>query len=162
MAWTSRIGGSSHAVVEHVDEVPKLLVARIGDGRLVAMPLAGVARLEHVRADEVETVGDREVVQYRGSILPLARVDSLVGATPEDRDELLLVVYERGSRSAALVVEDIVDIVEDHAEHSDIDAAGLIGSTVVHGRVTELLDLPAALLAADHDFESDDLLEGAA
>ncbi|QHT56905.1 chemotaxis protein CheA [Cellulomonas sp. H30R-01] len=154
--------GHASAAVEEAHETEQLLVARIGEGRLVAMPLAGVARLEHVRSDEVETVGDREVVQYRGSILPLARVDSLVGATPEDRDELLLVVYERGSRSAALVVEDIVDIVEDHAEHSDIDAAGLVGSTVVHGRVTELLDLPAALLAADHDFESDDLLEGAA
>lgn len=154
--------GNASTVVEEAHETEQLLVARIGEGRLVAMPLAGVARLEHVRSDEVETVGDREVVQYRGSILPLARVDSLVGATPEDRDELLLVVYERGSRSAALVVEDIVDIVEDHAEHSDIDAAGLVGSTVVHGRVTELLDLPAALLAADHDFESDDLLEGAA
>lgn len=154
--------GHASTVVEEAHETEQLLVARIGEGRLVAMPLAGVARLEHVRADEVETVGDREVVQYRGSILPLARVDTLVGATPEDRDELLLVVYERGSRSAALVVEDIVDIVEDHAEHSDIDAAGLVGSTVVHGRVTELLDLHAALLAADHDFESDDLLEGAA
>lgn len=154
--------GHASTVAEETHETEQLLVARIGEGRLVAMPLAGVARLEHVRSDEVETVGDREVVQYRGSILPLARVDALVGATPEDRDELLLVVYERGSRSAALVVEDIVDIVEDHAEHSDIDAAGLVGSTVVHGRVTELLDLPAALLAADHDFESDDLLESVA
>jgi two-component system chemotaxis sensor kinase CheA len=154
--------GHASTVVEETHETEQLLVARIGEGRLVAMPLAGVARLEHVRSEEVETVGDREVVQYRGSILPLARVDSLVGATPEDRDELLLVVYERGARSAALVVEDIVDIVEDHAEHSDIDAAGLVGSTVVHGRVTELLDLRAALLAADHDFESDEQLEGAA
>lgn len=155
------IGGTSHAAVEHADEAAQLLVARIGDGRLVAMPLAGVARLEHVRADEVETVGDREVVQYRGSILPLARVDSLVGAQREEREELLLVVYERGDRSAALVVEEIVDIVEDHSDHSDIDASGLVGSTVVHGRVTELLDLRAALLAADHEFE-DDALEGAA
>lgn len=158
--------GRGTTVVEESAETEQLLVARIGDGRLVAMPLAGVARLEHVRADEVETVGDREVVQYRGSILPLARVDSLVGAVPEDREEMLLVVYERGSRSAALVVEEIVDIVEDHAEHSDIDAVGLVGSTVVHGRVTELLDLRAALLAADHDFEDDDVethdLEGAA
>ena len=70
-------------------------------------------------------------------------------------------MYERGDRSAALVVEEIVDIVEDHADHSDIDASGLVGSTVVHGRVTELLDLRAALLAADHEFE-DDTLEGAA
>ncbi|NNH08080.1 chemotaxis protein CheA, partial [Cellulomonas fimi] len=155
------VGGTSRSAAEEAAQTAQLLVARIGEGRLVGMPLAGVARLEHVRAADVETVGGREVVQYRGSILPLARVDGLVGARRDDREELLLVVYERGARSAALVVEEIVDIIEDHAEHSDIDAPGLVGSTIVHGRVTELLDIRAALLAADHEFE-DDPLEGAA
>lgn len=155
------VGGTSRSAAEEAAQTAQLLVARIGEGRLVGMPLAGVARLEHVRAADVETVGGREVVQYRGSILPLARVDGIVGARRDDREELLLVVYERGARSAALVVEEIVDIIEDHAEHSDIDAPGLVGSTIVHGRVTELLDIRAALLAADHEFE-DDPLEGAA
>lgn len=134
-------------------EVEQVLVAGIGGGRRVAMPLASVARLEHVRAEQVELVGGREVVQYRGTILPLARLDRLLGTFAKESDELLLVVYTRGSRSVGLVVEEIVDIVEDEVgNHSTIDDSGLTGSTVLGDKVTELLDVRSAVLAADREF----------
>lgn len=134
-------------------EVEQVLVAGIGGGRRVAMPLASVARLEHVRAQDVELVGGREVVQYRGTILPLVRMDRLLGTAARASDELLLIVYTRGDRSVGLVVEEIVDIVEDEVgNHSSIDDHGLVGSTVLGERVTELLDVRAAILAADRDF----------
>jgi two-component system chemotaxis sensor kinase CheA len=135
-------------------EVQQVLVVGIGGGRQVAMPLASVARLEHVQADQVEYVGGREVVQYRGTILPLARLDRLLGAYgSEETSELLLVVYSRAGRSVGLVVREIVDIVDDDsARHSDIEDAGLVGSTVLGERVTELLDVRRAILAADAAF----------
>jgi len=136
--------------------VEQVLVAGIGEGRRVAMPLASVARLEHARADEIELVGGREVVQYRGTILPLARLDRLLGARAQDSDEVLFVVYTRGRRSVGLVVEEIVDIVEDEVgRHSKIDDHGLLGSTVLGGQVTELLDVRSAVLAADRSFYDD-------
>jgi len=135
----------------------QVLVAGIGGGRRVAMPLASVARLESVRADQVELVGGREVVQYRGTILPLARLDRVLGAFAEASDELLLVVYTRAGRSVGLVVDEIVDIVEDEVgRHSTIDDVGLTGSTVLGDKVTELLDVRAAVLAADHQFYAAD------
>jgi len=135
-------------------EVQQVLVVGIGGGRQVAMPLASVARLEHVQAEQVEYVGGREVVQYRGTILPLARLDRILGAYgQEDASELLLVVYSRAGRSVGLVVREIVDIVDDDsARHSDIEDAGLVGSTVLGERVTELLDVRRAILAADAAF----------
>jgi len=141
-------------------EVEQVLVAGIGGGRRVAMPLASVARLEHVRSEQVELVGGREVVQYRGTILPLARLDRLLGTYARESDELLLVVYTRGARSVGLVVEEIVDIVEDEVgRHSTIDDAGLTGSTVLGDKVTELLDVRSAIVAADRDFYSDPLAD---
>ncbi len=135
-------------------EVQQVLVVGIGGGRQVAMPLASVARLEHVQAEQVEYVGGREVVQYRGTILPLARLDRILGAYgSEDTSELLLVVYSRAGRSVGLVVKEIVDIVDDDsARHSDIEDAGLVGSTVLGEKVTELLDVRRAILAADAAF----------
>ncbi|HEY0238114.1 MAG TPA: chemotaxis protein CheA, partial [Friedmanniella sp.] len=143
--------GAGSAVAHEVQQV---LVVGIGGGRQVAMPLASVARLEHVQAEQVEYVGGREVVQYRGTILPLARLDRLLGAYgSEESSELLLVVYSRANRSVGLVVREIVDIVDDDsARHSDIEDAGLVGSTVLGERVTELLDVRRAILAADAAF----------
>ncbi len=142
------------ATSAEVHELQQVLVVGIGGGRQVAMPLASVARLEHVRSDQVEWVGGREVVQYRGTILPLARLDRILGAYGEEESsELLLVVYSRAGRSVGLVVREIVDIVDDDsARHSDIEDAGLVGSTVLGDRVTELLDVRRAILAADGAF----------
>jgi len=100
-------------------------------------------------------VGGREVVQYRGSILPLARLDRLLGSYSEapTNGELLVVVFTHGDRSAGLIVDKILDIVDDEvAHHSDIEDHGLLGSTVLADRVTELLDVRAAIVSADAAF----------
>ena len=154
--------GRAHGVVDdHVArQVVQMLVAGIGGGRRVALPLSAVTRLEHIARDRVELVGGREVIQYREDILPLVRLDRLLGASSTlESDELLVVVYTRGHRSVAMVVEEIVDIMDDDgARHSGIDDLGLTGSTVLKDRVTELLDVAAAVRAADpHFFDDADL-----
>ncbi len=139
-------------------EVDQVLVAAIGDGRRVAMPLKSVARLEQIPRDAVERVGGREVVQYRGSILPLVRLDRLLGGSWLDHDgPLQVIVHTRGERSVGLVVQAIVDILDDVVgEHSDVADSGLLGSAVLGEHVTELLDVHATILAADPDFFSVD------
>ena len=137
-----------------VEEASRMLVAGIGGGRRVAIPLSSVTRLEHVPAASVERVGHREVVQYRGAILPLLRLDRHLGSVTErDDDDLVVVVYSAGERSVAIVVDEIVDIVDDEAQcASDIDDHGLLGSAVIRDRIIEVLDVRAAILAADPRF----------
>jgi two-component system chemotaxis sensor kinase CheA len=138
-----------------------LLVTRLRGGRLLAVPLAGVTRLEEVPATQVEPVGHRQALQYRGGILPIVRLDDLVGAgsVPGQRaggtsDELLrVVVYTERGRSVGLVVDEIVDVTDDVAGFvTDIDGPGVTGTTVVQEQVMELLDIRAAILAADPHF----------
>ena len=51
------------------------------------------------------------------------------------------------------MVEEILDIVDGEAAvRSDIDDMGLLGSAVFGDKVTELLDVRAAILAADPAF----------
>jgi two-component system chemotaxis sensor kinase CheA len=134
----------------------RMLLAAIGGGRRVAIPLDTVTRLEQVRAEAVERVGNREVVQYRGAILPMVRLDRHLGAYGDtEREVLEVIVYSDHGRSVAIVVEEILDIVDGEAAvRSDIDDLGLLGSAVLGDRVTELLDVRAAILAADPAFYS--------
>ncbi|TQN40795.1 two-component system chemotaxis sensor kinase CheA [Blastococcus colisei] len=134
----------------------RMLLAAIGGGRRVAIPLDTVTRLEQVRTESVEKVGNREVVQYRGAILPMVRLDRHLGAYGEtDREVLEVIVYSDHGRSVAIVVEEILDIVDGEAAvRSDIDDLGLLGSAVLGDKVTELLDVRAAILAADPAFYS--------
>ena len=132
----------------------RLLVAGIGGGRKVAIPLSSVTRLENFPDSAVEQIGGREVVQYRGSILPLVRLGHFYGAHSDRHDdELVVVIYTVGSRSVAIVVDEIVDIVEEGAElHSEVTAHGVLGSTLVRDRIVEVLDVRSAILAADPTF----------
>lgn len=138
-------------------ETVQVLVAGIGGDRRVAIPLSAVTRLEKLPTSMVEHVGGREVVQYRGAITPVVRLDRMLGSagSAEERAELTVVVYSRGERSVAIVVDEIVDIVDDDASHhSDVGDHGLVGSTVLKDRVTELLDIRTAVAAADPLFFS--------
>jgi two-component system chemotaxis sensor kinase CheA len=112
-------------------------------GRPAAIPLAMVTRLELFASTLTEQVGHREVVQYRGAILPLVRLGH--GST----DLLKVVVYSENGRSVGLVVDAIVDITQDVATAPgarDLDTA------IVQGRVTELLDVREAVLRGDPHF----------
>ncbi len=149
------------------DESERVLLVGAGGGREVAIPLSMVTRLEQVSIDRVERVGSREVVQYRGAILPLLRLQQHLGSYGEESPtHLLLVVYTAAGRSIALVVDEVRDIVDGARIRSDIDDAGLTGSAVIRDKVVELLDVRSAILAADPYFfidgmSSDSLLEGA-
>jgi two-component system chemotaxis sensor kinase CheA len=142
------------AMVETVPIDP-VLVVELAGGRRAAIPLDMVTRLEEISAESIEKVGGREVVQYRGHIMPMVRLAGLLGAFGEERDaeRVQLVVYTRGERSVGFAVERIIDIATERSgSRSDIDDHALLGSVVVGDRVVELLDVHAAVLAADPNF----------
>jgi two-component system chemotaxis sensor kinase CheA len=135
----------------------RLLVTAVGERR-VAIPLDTVTRLEEFPRDRIEHAGSREVVQYRGQILPLVRLSHLLGAHGEEieGDNVSVVVYSEGGRRVALVVDRIVDIAENStAVRRDGEEDGLVGTAVIQQRVTELLDVRRAILAADPNFYRD-------
>jgi two-component system chemotaxis sensor kinase CheA len=137
----------------------RLLVTAVGERR-VAIPLDTVTRLEEFPRDRIEHAGSREVVQYRGQILPLVRLSHLLGAYGEELegDTVSVVVYSEGGKSVALVVDRIVDIAENSTTaRRDAEEDGLVGTAVIQQRVTELLDVRRAILAADPNFYNDSM-----
>jgi two-component system chemotaxis sensor kinase CheA len=138
---------------ELLREPERLLIAGVGDDRRVAISMSMVTRLEMIAADAIEFVGSREVVRYRGRIVPLVRLARLLGTRESERAELPVAVYSREGHSVAIVMDEIIDIVEhDNAVRSDIDDHGFVGSVVVKDHVVGLLDVEQAILAADPDF----------
>jgi two-component system chemotaxis sensor kinase CheA len=136
-----------------VREPERLLIAGVGDDRRVAISMSMVTRLEMISADTIESVGSREVVQYRGRIVPLVRLARLLGTHETERAELPVAVYSREGHSVAIVMDEIIDIVEqDNDVRSDVDDHGFVGSVVVKDHVVGLLDVEQTILAADPDF----------
>src|SRR4029077_8993825 len=103
--------------------------------------LQQVERLEVFDPSAVEWAGDDEVVQYRGSLLPLVRLRQTEAA---NGPLLHVVVCSEHGRNVGVVVERILDAVEEEGA----PAAGqgnLARAAVVQQRVTDLLGLAAVL-----------------
>jgi len=128
-----------------------LLVVALGDGRRAGLELTSVDRLEEVAANRVERIGGHEVVQYRGQILPLLRLEQVLAApTGEGPQSLQVVVCHSGGRLVGVVVEQILDIVDDEVVvRTHLEGGGRRGSAVVDGVVTELVDLDRAISMFD-------------
>ncbi|HET7328539.1 MAG TPA: chemotaxis protein CheA [Nocardioidaceae bacterium] len=125
-----------------------LLVVALGDGRRVAIPLDAVDRLEEFPAGRIERVGSHEVVQYRGQILPLLRLDDALHAYGEGTatGTTQVVVCRSDGRLVGITVAAILDIVEDElAVRSHLDSGGRQGSAVIGQHVTELVDIGSAV-----------------
>jgi two-component system chemotaxis sensor kinase CheA len=135
-----------------------LLLFQTGKNGRMAVPLSLVARLEEFARSAVESAGQRQVVQYRGQIMPLIRVaeavDLPLGEFATDAEApLQVVVYAEGGRSVGLVVERILDIVEEDVVVERVaDRAGVLGSAVVQQHVTDLLDVPGLVRSANPGF----------
>lgn len=128
-----------------------LLLFRVGDDSSMAMPLGLVARLEELPGDSVEQVGNQAVVQYRGEIMPLLRLNEFFGmSSSTEEGPLQVIVYSQNNRSVGLVVDRILDIVEEQISvERDVTRRGVKRSIVVHGKVTQVLDLEAIIGSVD-------------
>jgi two-component system chemotaxis sensor kinase CheA len=122
------------------EQTTSLLVFRAGSTQQKAVPLALITRLEEIDARAIELSNGRHMVQYRGHLMPLITLDEHVNVKGEGAQPLL--VFSDGSRSMALVVDEIIDIVE---ERLDIQAAsasdGVLGSAVIKNQATEIIDV---------------------
>ena len=115
------------------------------------MPLSLVTRLEEIDCRKIELSNGRHMVQYRGQLMPLVRVSDDVRVKREGAQPLL--VFSDAGRSMGLVVDEIVDIVEDSLDiEVGSDRPGVLGSAVIKGHATEIIDVGHFLPLAFEDW----------
>jgi two-component system, chemotaxis family, sensor kinase CheA len=153
-------GSDAHAMAEdsaaqHLssgEQMTSLLVFRAGTNQPKAVPLGLVTRLEEIAVEKIELSNGRHMVQYREQLMPLVQMDGVEvrasGAQP-------ILVFADDGRSMGLVVDEIVDIVE---ERLNIEVAGsqsgILGSAVIKGHATEVIDIGHFLPMAFADWFS--------
>ena len=147
-------GADDAAAAQQIGQVEKtvsLLVFRAGSQQPKAVPLSLVTRLEEIDCKKIELSNGRHLVQYRGQLMPLIRVNEEVRVRAEGAQPLL--VFSDGGRSMGLVVDEIVDIVEDKLDiQVGSDVMGVLGSAVIKGQATEIIDVGHFLPLAFEDW----------
>ncbi len=120
-----------------------LLLFTLAENEYFAVPLSLVARLETFPANAVEQAGSSPVMQYRGNIMPLIRLDSVLPVNPMPENENISVLtFKVDNNDVGLVVNEIIDVIEtrDKLDSEALNESGILGSVVLNGKVTVLVD----------------------
>lgn len=133
-------------------QLTSLLVFRAGSSQPKAVPLALVTRLEEIGVDKIEFSNGRHMVQYREQLMPLVEIE---GVSIRESGVQPILVFADDGRSMGLVVDEIIDIVEEHLSIEVTSTRdGVLGSAVVKGHATEVIDVGHFLPMAFADWFS--------
>lgn len=125
------------------------------DEERVAFLQDQLVRLERVDVGQLQQVGGREMIEYRGAGMPVLRLNDLLPvrmAPPQDNHYYILIPKGGNTghdKPMGILVSDIQDAREVSAQLTPTDRAapGLMGSAVVDGRITLFVD-PAQMARA--------------
>ncbi len=130
-----------------------VLLFRAGSESPKALPLDSIARIEEVPLSRIEYAEGRAVMAYRGQTMTLMALDPHSNLRGEGRRPLLVFVNE--GRFAGIVVDEILDITNCVLEiDRDTNRPGIVGTAVIGGIVTDVVDAGHYLLPAWMDARS--------
>ncbi|WP_319585567.1 chemotaxis protein CheW [uncultured Desulfobulbus sp.] len=108
------------------------------------VPLNQVERVEKIKRHDIEEIGGRRVMQYRGGSLPLISIDEVSSVLPlDEREDLLVIVFHLAGKDVGLLAIGPIDAIEISADIDDVTLKqpGIMGSTIIGGRTTMLVNI---------------------
>jgi len=75
-----------------------------------AISLGSIQTIEDISPSEIKLVQNKEVIQLRGSVIPIIRLSNVVEveSTKSPEDNLVVVIVKKGDRLAGLVVDELI------------------------------------------------------
>ena len=164
MAGLTSVEGTDNAanlakeVVEGISakkDMQSLLVFRSSEDEQFAVTLSQVERIEKVRTEDVEELGVRKVMHYRGGSLPLFSIDEVANVKPlAENEECLVIVFILGGKEIGLMATGPVDAIDVSVTVDDqtLRQTGIMGSTIINDRTTQLIDIYGLVEALHADW----------
>jgi two-component system, chemotaxis family, sensor kinase CheA len=151
MAGLTSLSGSNRAqeitreaLVEKLQDMSSFLTFRNSPREVCAVPLELVTRIEQIRRDQVEVIGNRRTMQYRGASLPLVTLQDAAQVDGIGEDQpLVVIVFSIGGREVGLLASMPVDVVETNAaiDQSTLRQRGIMGSAIIKGETVLVVDI---------------------
>lgn len=75
-----------------------------------AIPLNSIVTVEDIPSSDVKLVQNKEVINLRGSVIPLVRLDRELDFEPseEEPESLVVVIVKKGDKQAGLVIDNLI------------------------------------------------------
>lgn len=126
------------------------LMVELGDEKY-AISLGSIQTIEDIPVSEIKYVQTKEVVNLRGTVIPLIRLDSFLDIEHAQDDEILtVVVVNKGDKLAGLVVDKLIGqqeiVIKSLGKYISNSSKIIGGATILgDGEVALILDVNTLL-----------------
>jgi two-component system, chemotaxis family, sensor kinase CheA len=134
------------------DDRQKMLVFSEGGNERFALPLSMLLRVDEVSIKEIQSAGGHEYLRFRNSVIPLMRIEKVIrGISANKKSDYIFAIIPRIGKPIGIAAAEIIDIfdLENSIEPGPADQNLIIGSQLVDGHITTILDLCALIEAAE-------------
>lgn len=83
-------------------------------GEMYALPLNSIVTLEEITPEDIKYVHTKEVINLRGSVIPLVRLNEVLDVPPVEKvdeeveENLVVVIVKKGDKQAGLVIDKLI------------------------------------------------------
>jgi len=144
--------------------IPSILV--VMEEEVYAFPLSEVSETIKVSRDQITTLEGHEIINLRGEVLPIYRLNRIIGlADKQEVDEVPVVIVNYKNRKLGFIVDDLVGkhetVIKSLAKNFR-NVPGLTGATIMgDGTIILILDIPGLVdLASSEELEERVELQG--
>jgi two-component system chemotaxis sensor kinase CheA len=166
----SEVAKAAEAAIKAIQDKQSLLIFKSSEAEQFAVPLNQVERIEKIKRSDIEELGGKRVMKYRGGSLSLIRVDDLAMVQPiADHDNLLVIVFNLAKRSVGLLAVGPIDALEVNADIDDttLSQPGIMGSIIIDNQTTMLVNVYEMVetlfpqwFVEQEKFEAEDIEDG--
>ena len=122
------------------------LMVVIGEEKY-AIALGSIDTIESVTENDIKYVENREVINLRGIVIPIVRLDSILNVpkTKESDGDLIVVIVKKGDQLAGLVVDELMGqqeiVIKSLGKYINCASRIISGATILgDGEVALILD----------------------
>lgn len=130
---------------EGMAERQNLLLFQCSGPETFSIDLSMVARVEKIAASQIEKIGDKEFIQFRGEALRVIRPENYLPVNRENKNtqKYHVIIPKLVRYPIGILIEKIHDTIETKIEFNrdDIKAKGLVGSAILDNRIVLFINI---------------------
>lgn len=143
---------------ESIKEQQNLLLFKCSGPETFGIDLSLVSRVEEITADEIEKIGQKEFIKFRGNSLRVIRPEDFipVNSHRNERKYLYVIIPKLVKHPLGILIEKVNDTVQTSIKLNleDIKSKGIIGSTILNDRIVLLVNIYELFELADPEHYS--------
>ena len=138
-----------------ISETASMLVFNAGGETPKAMPLALISRLQRFDRSAITRSGGRMIVAHDDELMPLQFADDSMTLPVSGEVTTLILSDDASEASTGIVIDEVIDIMEDHLDLNTSTARdGIIGSVRLKDNTVDVIDIAHFLNSSKQDFFS--------